>query len=72
MKTQSNVIAFISFLTLSCSEDVETKLQLRKHLGLSLLTPTSSFNLVLDGAKLNDIATTFVWNDIQIVLRVHL
>lgn len=57
------LIAFISFLTLSCSEDVETKIAGEKTTGITLLAPTSSFNLVLDGAKLNDLATTFVWND---------
>ena len=57
------LIAFISFLTLSCSEDVETKITSEKTTGITLLAPTSSFNLVLDGAKLNDLATTFVWND---------
>ena len=57
------LIAFISFLTLSCSEDVENKIAGEKATGITLLAPTSSFNLVLDGAKLNDLATTFVWND---------
>jgi len=57
------LIAFISILTLSCTEDVEQKTAADKSAGISLLAPTSSFNLVLDGAKLNDLATTFVWDD---------
>lgn len=57
------LIAFISILTLSCTEDVEHKTAAAKSTGISLLAPTSSFNLILDGAKLNDLATTFVWND---------
>jgi hypothetical protein len=58
------LIAFISILTLlSCTEDVEHKTAAAKSTGINLLTPTSSFNLVLDGGKLNDVATTFVWND---------
>lgn len=58
------VIAFISILTLlSCTEDVENKIATAKNSGINLVTPTSSFNLILDGAKLNDLATTFVWND---------
>ena len=57
------LIAFISFLTLSCTDDVEHKAAVTKSTGISLLAPTSSFNLILDGAKLNDLATTFVWND---------
>lgn len=57
------LIAFISILTLSCTEDVEHKAAADKTSGISLLAPTSSFNLILDGAKLNNLATTFVWND---------
>lgn len=58
------LITFISILTLlSCTEDVEQKTAAAKSSGINLLTPTSSFNLILDGAKLNDLATTFVWND---------
>ena len=57
------LIAFISFLTLSCSEDVENKIASEKTSGITLLAPTSSFNLVLDGAKLENLATTFIWND---------
>lgn len=59
------LIAFISLLTLSCTEDVEHKTAAAKSSGISLLAPTSSFNLILDGAKLNDLATTFVWNDTE-------
>lgn len=57
------LIAFISLLTVSCTEDVETKIAQEKSSGISLLAPTSNFNLILDGAKLNELATTFVWND---------
>jgi hypothetical protein len=60
------LIAFISIFTLvSCTEDVEQKPEVVKSTGINLLTPTSSFNLVLDGAKLNELATTFVWNDTE-------
>jgi len=44
---------------------VEYKTAAAKSSGISLLAPTSSFNLILDGAKLNDLATTFVWNDTE-------
>jgi len=57
------LIAFISILTLSCTEDVEHKTAADKSTGITLLAPTSSFNLILDGGKLGDLATTFVWND---------
>ena len=57
------LIAFISLLTLSCTDDVEQKIAEAKSSGITLLAPTSSFNLILDGSKLNDLATTFVWND---------
>lgn len=59
------LIAFISILTLSCTEDVEQKTAVAKSSGISLLAPTSSFNLILDGAKLDELATTFVWNDTE-------
>ena len=59
------LIAFISILTLSCTEDVEQKTAEAKSTGISLLAPTSSFNLILDGAKLGELATTFVWNDTE-------
>jgi hypothetical protein len=57
------LIAFISILTLSCTEDVEHKTAADKSTGITLLAPTSSFNLILDGGKLGGLATTFVWND---------
>jgi hypothetical protein len=57
------LITFLSLLTLSCTSDIETKIAGEKASGINLLAPTSSFNLVLDGSKLNDLATTFVWND---------
>ena len=57
------LIAFISLISLSCANDVEDVQALTADSSLKLLTPTSDFNLVLDGAKLNDLATTLVWND---------
>ncbi|HAH55277.1 MAG TPA: hypothetical protein DCM02_08355 [Flavobacterium sp.] len=58
------LIAFISIMTISsCADDIEHTAAITKSSGITLLAPTSSFNLVLDGAKLNDLATTFVWND---------
>jgi hypothetical protein len=47
------VIAFISFPYLIHVQDVETKIAAEKATGITLLAPTSSFNL-LEGAKLND------------------
>jgi hypothetical protein len=44
---------------------VEQKTAEAKSPGISLLAPTSSFNLILDGAKLDELATTFVWNDTE-------
>jgi hypothetical protein len=57
------LIAFISLISLSCANDVEDVQAVTADASFKLLTPTSDFNLVLDGAKLNDLATTFVWND---------
>ena len=57
------LIAFISLISLSCTKDVQDTGAVPVDSSFKLLAPTSSFNLVLDGAKLNNIATTFVWND---------
>lgn len=57
------LLAFVSLITLSCTSDVEDTPAIAAETSLKLLAPTSSFNLVLDGAKLNDLATTFVWTD---------
>lgn len=57
------LIAFIGIISLSCTNDVQDTGTVTADTGLKLLTPNSSFNLVLDGAKLNNLATTFVWND---------
>ena len=54
---------FLGLISLSCTNDVQDTGAVSADTNLKLLTPTSSFNLVLDGAKLNDLATTFVWND---------
>lgn len=57
------LIAFISLISLSCTDDVQDTGAVMPDSSLKLLAPTSSFNLVLDGAKLDALATTFVWND---------
>lgn len=57
------VIAFISILSFSCADDVENTPAITHDPSLKLLTPNSGFNLVLDETKLNNLATTFVWED---------
>ena len=57
------LIAFISLISLSCTNDVQDTGAIISDSSLKLITPTSSFNLILDGAKLANLATTFVWND---------
>ena len=59
------LIAFISLISLSCTNDVQDTGAVTADSGLKLLTPNSSFNLVLDGAKLSNLATTIVWNDYE-------
>jgi len=56
------LIAFISLLSLSCSDDVQDVGTVTPETGLKLISPTS-FNMVLDGGKLSNLATTFVWTD---------
>jgi hypothetical protein len=48
---------------LSCTKDVEDAKALTPDSSLKLLVPNSSFNMVIDGTKLTNLATTFVWND---------
>ncbi|MGK4566117.1 SusE domain-containing protein [Flavobacterium sp. 3HN19-14] len=57
------LIAFIGLLSVSCTEDVQDTPAATPDTSLKLLSPNSSFNLVLDGAKLDNLATTFVWQD---------
>lgn len=57
------LIAFISFLSLSCSNEVQDTGSVTPSTSFKLLSPTSDFGLVLDGTKLSNLATTFVWND---------
>jgi hypothetical protein len=57
------LLAFISIVSLSCSSDIQDTGFVPTDSSFKLLAPNSGFNLVLDGAKLNSLATTFVWND---------
>lgn len=57
------LVAFVSLISLSCTNDIQDTGVATSDSGLKLISPTSSFNLVMDGAKLNNIATTFVWSD---------
>ena len=57
------LIAFISVLSLSCTKDVQDTGAPSTNSNLKLLVPNSSFNIVVDGTKLSDLATTFVWTD---------
>ncbi|MGL2965064.1 SusE domain-containing protein [Flavobacterium sp. XGLA_31] len=59
------VLAFISIMTLSCTEDVQDTGGGTTETGLKLLTPNSSFNIIIDGSKLGNLATTFVWTDTE-------
>ncbi len=58
------LIAFIGLLSFSaCTEDVQKTGDPTTASGLKLLAPNSSFNIVVDGTKLTNLATTFVWTD---------
>ncbi len=58
------LIAFVSILSFSsCTEDVQDTGAVPAESGLKLLVPNSSFNIVVDGTKLSNLATTFVWTD---------
>ena len=57
------LIAFISLLSLSCTDEIQKIDAVSPDTSFKLLAPTSDFGLVLDGTKLSNLATTFVWND---------
>lgn len=57
------LIVFIGLISLSCDVDVQDTGTVTAETGLKLLTPNSTFNLAVDATKLNELATTFVWND---------
>ncbi|POS02655.1 uncharacterized protein DUF5019 [Flavobacterium croceum DSM 17960] len=57
------LIAFVGLISLSCTNDIQDTPAVQQETGFKLIAPTSSFNMVLDGAKLNTLATTFVWTD---------
>lgn len=58
------LIAFVGLLSFSaCTDDVQDTGTVAPEAGLKLLSPNSSFNIVVDGTKLNNLATTFVWTD---------
>jgi hypothetical protein len=56
-------LAFIGLSILSCTDEIETFEAVTPSTGITLLNPSSTFNMVLDGAKLNNKATTIVWKD---------
>lgn len=57
------VLLFVGLMSLSCSDDIQDIEPVVPETGLRLVNPTSSFNMVLDGSKLNQVATSFVWTD---------
>lgn len=54
------LIAFVSLLFLSCTDESQQIGAVSPNTSFKLLAPTSDFSLILDGAKLNNIATTFL------------
>ncbi|MBZ4044692.1 SusE domain-containing protein [Flavobacterium hibisci] len=60
------LIAFISILAVSCSgDDVESRPVIEAATAPVLLSPKSDFNVVLQVANSDGLATTFVWDDAQ-------
>jgi hypothetical protein len=56
------LIAFLSIVTVSCTDSVMDREAIEANTAPELVTPKSDFVLVLDKNKANDLATTFVWN----------
>ncbi|MFV5702867.1 SusE domain-containing protein [Flavobacterium sp. XS2P12] len=66
MKNIKNIIiAFVSILAISCTDDIQdtNREALAPETAPVLLTPTSTFNTVLQKANQNNLATSVVWND---------
>ena len=60
------LIAFIGVLAVSCNaDDVENRPVITEGTAPVLLTPQSNFNIVLQNANAETMATTFVWSDAQ-------
>jgi len=57
------VLVLFGLMTISCSDDIQDIEAVTSATGINLINPTSSFNMVLDGSKLNQVATSFVWAD---------
>lgn len=56
------LIAFISITAISCTDEVMDREAVSTNAAPTLKTPSTSFDLVLDKNKPNDLATTFVWD----------
>lgn len=59
------LIAFVSILTISCSDDIQdtNRAAVMASAAPVLLTPSNTFNIILENANQNDLATSVVWND---------
>lgn len=57
------LLVLFGLMTISCSDDIQDIEPLSPRTGINLINPTSSFNLILDGSKLNLVATSIVWSD---------
>lgn len=56
------LIAFISIVTVSCTDSVEDRQAVATNAAPVLVAPATGFTLILDKTKPNDLATTVVWN----------
>jgi hypothetical protein len=56
------LIAFISIVTVSCTDSVEDREAVATNAAPVLVAPATGFTLILDKTKPNDLATTVVWN----------
>lgn len=56
------LIAFLSIVTVSCTDSVQDREAVAANTAPVLVAPTSGFTLALDKTKPNDLATTVVWN----------
>lgn len=56
------LIAFLSIVTVSCTDSISDREDLTASVAPQLVTPKTGLTIVLDKNKPNDLATTIVWN----------
>lgn len=57
------LLVLFGLITISCSDDIQDIEPVAQKTGINLINPTSSFNMILNGSQLGQVATSIVWED---------